>query len=185
MLKKLVLEDIDETVKKDITIQTYFEKEVIEGVRLVELKNFVTEDGYFMELSRLEAGVLAAFKVEGFEVKQINLAKSAVNSIKAWHIHFEQEDVWFVTPESKLLVGLIDLRKNSATKGVKMRLVMGGGKGELLYIPRGVAHGYANIGEVEAQIIYFVNQQFNKNTPDERRLSWDYFGAEFWQVKKE
>ncbi len=185
MAKKLSLEDIDETINKDIVVQKYAEKEVVEGVRVVELKNFITEDGCFMELSRLERGVLQAFNAEGFEAKQINLAKSAKGSIKAWHIHFEQEDVWFVAPESKLLVGLVDLRKNSSTRGVKMRLVMGGGKTELLYIPRGVAHGYANIGPNEAQIIYFVNEQFKREAPDERRLAWDYFGAEFWQVKKE
>ncbi len=63
-----------------------------------------------------------------------------------------------------------------------MRLVMGGGKAQLLHIPRGVAHGGANIWGQPATILYYVNQRFDLNDPDERRLPWDIVGADFWQM---
>ena len=63
-----------------------------------------------------------------------------------------------------------------------MRLVMGSGKAQLLYIPGGVGHGGANIWREPATILYYVSQQFDLNDPDERRLPWDMLGADFWQM---
>ncbi|MBV9851097.1 MAG: dTDP-4-dehydrorhamnose 3,5-epimerase, partial [Armatimonadetes bacterium] len=50
------------------------------------------------------------------------------------------------------------------------------------YIPRGVAHGGANVGLVPATILYYVNQRFDISDPDERRLPWDILGEDFWKV---
>ena len=61
-----------------------------------------------------------------------------------------------------------------------MRVTLGAGTSKLVYIPRGVGHGVHNISNKEGTVIYFVNQQFNLDDPDERRLAWDAAGAEFW-----
>jgi len=175
---------IDAKYRQFVKVQDYKGSPVITGVRVVEIRNFVTEDGYFTELSRPEGGVLAEFKAEGFEIKQINFAKSAPDSIKGWHLHEQQEDVWFITPDSKFLVGLFDAREGSATKGTAMRLVLGDGKAHLLYIPRGVAHGYRNLADKPGYIIYFVNNTFKIQDPDEKRLDWDAIGPEFWELPK-
>jgi len=175
---------IDEKYRQFVKIQEYKGKPVIEGVKLVEIKNFVTEDGYFSELDRFNAGVLDHFKEEGFEAKQINFAKSAPGTIKGWHLHNQQEDVWFVTPDSKFLVGLADVREGSSTKDQVLRIVLGEGKAHLLYIPRGVAHGYRNLSTKDGYIIYFVNNTFNAENPDENRLDWDAYGADFWEIPK-
>ncbi len=185
MTKILTVADIDEQSAHAVTFEQYGDKQTIDGVRVVEVKNFVTEDGYFMELARMWQGTMDAFKEEGFEVKQVNFSQSAHGSVKAWHLHFNQEDVWFITPESKGLVGLVDVRKDSPTRGAQMRVVMGEGKTQLLYIPRGVAHGYKNLKHASPlYVMYFVNNQFSLTDLDERRLPWDHFGADFWEVKK-
>ncbi len=175
---------IDPNYQTLVKTEDYEMKPVIDGIRLVELKKFVTEDGYFLELGRLEKGLLREFASEGFEIKQANFSKSAPNTVKGWHLHENQEDVWFVAPDSKFLVGLADLRADSPTKNKAMRLVMGEGRAHLLYIPRGVAHGYRNISGREGYIIYFVNNSFNSQNPDEKRLEWDAFGSDFWEIKK-
>ena len=90
--------------------------------------------------------------------------------------------MWFVLPTDRLLVGLLDARKDSATCNATMRLVLGAGRAQLLHIPRGVAHGCANIGTEPATIVYYVNQFFSLEDPDERRLPWDLLGPEFWQM---
>jgi dTDP-4-dehydrorhamnose 3,5-epimerase len=105
-------------------------------------------------------------------------------TIKAFHLHFNQEDVWFVMPYDRLLIGLFDARENSKTYKQSMRFVMGAGRAQILYLPRGVAHGLANIWQQPANMIYFVNQQFDANQPDEQRLPWDTLGADFWEIKK-
>jgi dTDP-4-dehydrorhamnose 3,5-epimerase len=103
-------------------------------------------------------------------------------TIKAFHLHLNQEDVWFVPPHERLLVVLSDQRAASPTRGVMMRFVLGADKSRLVYIPRGVAHGAANLWQVPASIIYVVNQQFNIEAPDEGRLPWDFVGRDVWKI---
>jgi dTDP-4-dehydrorhamnose 3,5-epimerase len=64
-----------------------------------------------------------------------------------------------------------------------MRLVLGSGKARLLLIPRGVAHGVANLSSQPAAVIYFVNQAFNLERPDEHRLPYDLLGEDFWSIR--
>jgi len=139
--------------------------------------------GSFAELIRLdESGRLIA--IPSFQVRQSSYSQMLPGAIKAFHLHYNQEDVWFVPPTDRLLVGLVDVRADSPTAGVSMRFVMGAGKGQLLYIPRGVAHGAANIGQSPMTILYFVNQHFNLGDPDERRLPYDILGREFWDMEQ-
>ena len=90
--------------------------------------------------------------------------------MKAWHLHYNQEDVWFIPPDSKLVVGLVDCRKGSPTVHDTMRFVLGGGRARLLLIPRGVAHGVANMTSKVGRIIYYTNQHYNPK--DEYRLEF-------------
>jgi dTDP-4-dehydrorhamnose 3,5-epimerase len=107
------------------------------------------------------------------------------SAIKGWHLHYNQEDIWFVFPDSHLLVGLWDLREDSPTKNQTMRITLGGGKSQLLYIPRGVAHGTVNLSSRNADLIYFINQQFSLDQPDEHRIPWDTLGEDFWTYTKD
>lgn len=175
--------DIDEKYSEKLFVQDYAKKPTIEGVKIVELRNSTGEDGDFSELMRLnDQGEFLEFP--GFFPKQINRSRVIPGSIKAWHIHYNQDDVWHIPPGDSLLVGIVDVRKNSPTKHIIMRLALGNGKAHLLYIPRGVAHGVANLSKKDATILYFVNQQFDIINPDEHRLPWDILGSDFWQITK-
>ncbi len=164
------------------TVQSYDKKPVIEGVVFKELNCFVDDGGYFLELGRFEAGVSQLFP--DFEAKQMSYSQVLPSTVKAFHLHFHQDDVWFVPPHERLLVVLSDQRKGSSTQEVTMRFVMGAGKARLVFIPRGVAHGAAAVGHDAASIIYFVNQHFNLENPDEGRLPWDFLGADIWDIVK-
>lgn len=175
--------DIDDQYSLKIFTQNYSKKPIIDGVKIVELKNSTGEDGDFCELMRLnESGESIEFP--GFFPRQINKSRVTPGSIKAWHVHYNQEDVWHIPQEDSLLMGIFDIRKNSPTKNMTMRLALGNGKSHLVYIPRGVAHGGANISKKDAVILYFVNQQFDINNPDEHRLPWDALGSNFWEPIK-
>jgi dTDP-4-dehydrorhamnose 3,5-epimerase len=164
------------------SIQSYEKTPTIDGVVIKDINCFVDDGGYFMELGRFDAGISQAFP--DFEAKQMSYSQVLPGSIKAFHLHLNQEDVWFVPPHERLLVVLSDQRDDSPTKGVTMRFVMGGGKSRLLYIPRGVAHGGGNLWQQPASIIYFVNQQFSLENPDEGRLPWDFVGDDVWEIAK-
>jgi dTDP-4-dehydrorhamnose 3,5-epimerase len=180
-LKPLSKKDIIQEYRSLIGIQDYSEKKKIEGVEIYELKNFVGEDGFLCEIVRLnKGGYLEAIK--DFKVLQINYSEAFPGVIKAWHLHLSQEDLWYVSPNQTVLVGLYDLRKDSPTRKIFMRFALGGGKSQLLYIPRGVAHGYANLTDQPISLIYFVNQKFDPASPDEYRLPWDLLGEDFWKM---
>lgn len=180
----LTKKDIAPEFQKLQFLQDYSAQTRLEGVQLIDLKHFSDEGGFFMELGRLGRGLIELFP--DFEIKQMNYSEVHPGVIKAAHLHFFQEDIWIVPPTSKLLIGLLDARTDSATSGKTMRFIMGDGRGRALYIPRGVAHGYANHTPKDAGLIYFVNNQFNPDPEktDEKRLPWDAFGKEFWDVAR-
>ena len=177
----LATDDILPSVSENVSRQDYGAKSRIEGVHLLPLQTFVEDGGSFTELGRLAAGALAG--LDDFDVRQINCSLMAAGAIKAWHLHFNQEDLWFVPPSQTLVVGLWDVRAESPTAGATMRFALGRGRSQLLLIPRGVAHGAANVGTTETFLIYFVNQQFDVQDPDERRLPYDALGKDFWEIQ--
>jgi dTDP-4-dehydrorhamnose 3,5-epimerase len=181
MLDKLAPADLGPDFEKVVSTQEYPKRTVIDGVKIIDLRLMIDDGGSFAELVRFdENGRLLA--IPEFQVRQSSYSQVLPGAIKAFHLHFNQEDVWFVPPTDRLLIGLVDARKNSPTYNQSMRFVMGGGKAQLLYIPRGVGHGGANIGHEPATILYYVNQHFNLDDPDERRLPWDVLGKEFWEI---
>jgi dTDP-4-dehydrorhamnose 3,5-epimerase len=154
----------------------------IDGVRLTELRLFSDEGGDFCEVARLEAGG-ALQDFAGFTPAQLNYSLLESGAVKAWHLHRKQDDLWFVPPGRRLLVGLHDVREDSPTYQTTMRFAMGAGRPALLFIPRGVAHGLANLGGSPACRLYIVNQHFDAQHPDEHRLPHDLLGADFWTIR--
>lgn len=180
-LEKLTPADFGPDYAARITTQGYGGAGRIEGVKILDLRLLTDDGGSFAELVRFdEEGNLEA--IPEFKVRQSSYSLVLPGAIKAFHLHFNQEDVWFVPPTDRLLIGLVDARKASPSCGTTMRFVMGGGKAQLLYIPRGVGHGGANIGTQPATILYYVNQRFDITDPDERRLPYDIVGEDFWRI---
>lgn len=184
MDKVLTLDAIQKDVQAKVFVQDYSPKTKIDGVKVTPLKNIVGEDGDICEIVRIDAnGELES--LPGYKLAQVNRTKILPDAVKAWHLHYNQDDIWHVTPRSHLFVGLWDVREDSPTKGVTMRLSPAGGNAYLIYIPRGVAHGVANFSGEPGEILYLVNQHFSLENPDENRLPWDAAGAEFWQAVRE
>lgn len=179
----LTKSDIEKKMRDKVFVQDYAPQPRIDGVQIKEVKYFVGEDGDFSEILRLSPqGEVEGFP--GFHVRQINRSKMLPGAIKAWHLHYAQEEIQTVVPENHLVIGLWDVREKSPTKNMTMKLVLGGGKAHMLYIPKGVAHGYMNVSPKPATILYFMNQQFNLEALDERRLPWDSVKG-FWERTNE
>src|SRR5438477_5603007 len=182
-LRPISKESIGRDFCDDISVQDYAKKTPIEGVQLINLNHFTDDGGALAEIARFdEKGCLQL--IPEFQVRQSTYSQVLPGAIKAFHLHFNQEDVWFVLPNDRLLIGLFDARKDSPTYKKSMRFVMGAGRAQILYLPRGVAHGLANVWHAPAHMIYFVNQCFNPDQPDELRLPWDSQGVDFWDIRK-
>lgn len=177
----LTPESIGSRFRAHVSTQEYSKKTPIDGLRIIDLRVLVDDGGSFAELIRCdENGNLLA--IPDFKVRQSSYSQVLPGAIKAFHLHYNQEDVWFVPPTDRLLMGLVDTRSGSPTEGESMRFVLGAGKTQLLYIPRGVAHGCANLGATPVTILYYVNQHFDLQDPDERRLPYDFLGQDFWEI---
>jgi dTDP-4-dehydrorhamnose 3,5-epimerase len=176
-------EDLLDDARPDLTRQSYAPSPSITGVTVTEAHVARCTDGLFAEIARTDThgGVLG---VEAFRPVQWNWSLLQPGAVKAWHVHLDQEDLWIVPPSSTLLVGLADLRRDSPTRSALQRLVLGGGRCHRLLVPRGVAHGVANLSSEPQALLYAVNRLFTPEPDhtDEWRLPWDRFGADFWSV---
>lgn len=164
-----------------LTTQEYGNNPPIAGVKFLPLTYHRDDTGEFVELGRFDNGSLRNF--HDFHIAQISTSLLLPGAIKAFHLHFDQTDVWFVSPRQRLLVGLLDTRKDSPTVNKTMRFILGAGVAQLLVIPPGVAHGAANPWTKSSSMTYFTDRQFDSGHPDEHRLPLDLFGKEFWQLK--
>jgi len=175
--------DLIDEAARDLTRQSYAPRAPIGGVTLGEVPVFRGPDGQFAEIIRLD-GERQVDGLPGFRPIQWNWSLIEPGAVKAWHLHLGQEDLWIIPPDSTVLVGLVDLRRDSQTASTTQRLTLGGGRCHRLLIPRGVAHGVANLASRPQTMLYAVNDFFSADpeTTDEWRLPWDRFGESFWTM---
>lgn len=171
-------------IKKVVFAQSYDRKPMIDGLRITEVRYFTDDGGFFLEIARLDEHGLF---VEGdtLPVRQVNYSEIQPGVVKAWHLHPEQNEIWFIPPTERLLLGFFDARKDSATKKNSQRFAAGAGKAHLIYIPHGVAHGLVNLSDHPMHMLYFVSHQFTSDPlhSQEFRLPWDYLGKTFWEIE--
>lgn len=149
---------------------------MIKGVVTKKLIKHVDDRGFFMEILRDDDKLLKRFG-------QASLSISYPDVIKAFHYHKLQDDLWFF-PSGNAQVVLYDLREGSPSKGETNVFYMGENNPILLVIPKGVAHGYRVLGQKPATIVYFTTESYDRNNPDEYRISWDDPMINFdWETK--
>jgi dTDP-4-dehydrorhamnose 3,5-epimerase len=137
---------------------------MIEGVMIKELKRLPDERGFFEEIIR----VTDPFFSEGFG--QLSQSFMHTGVVKAWHVHTNQIDWWFVVTGTIKAV-LFDLRRNSKTNQELNEFVLGtGGRNIILKIPAGVAHGL-KVLVGPSDLIYVTSSVYNPK--EEGRIPYD------------
>jgi dTDP-4-dehydrorhamnose 3,5-epimerase len=146
---------------------TVLESEVIAGVMLVEPVVHGDARGLFVETFRHE------WIPQAREMIQMNRADRQAGCIVGLHYHRFQADYWYV-PFGRARIVLHDLRFGSPTGGATLSIDRGmradgvhdhGG----IYIPPGVAHGFASLTDMT--ITYLVDGYYDPN--DELGVAWD------------
>ena len=184
MADEFTAQDLDPEILPHVYVQSYKTETRIEGVSFLDITDHIGEDGNFCEVLRLdETGHLEGFP--NFQLAQMNRTTQLGGTIKAWHLHYKQDELWYVPPPYTIFLGLWDLRKNSPTKGVANRVVLDGNRPQIVYIPHGVAHGSTVYEQDSVNLYYFINRKFDISNPDEQRIPWDYLGADFWKPKRD
>jgi dTDP-4-dehydrorhamnose 3,5-epimerase len=138
------------------------ESDAIAGVWLVEADVHGDERGRFAETYR------RAWFPQGREMVQANRADRRAGSLVGLHFHLHQADYWYV-PAGRAQVVLHDLRVGSPTDGATSCFEIGDRVELGVFIPPGVAHGFAALTDVV--MTYLVDQYYNAE--DELGVAWD------------
>ena len=139
-----------------------YESDTISGVWIVEPEAHGDERGRFMETYRRSWFPL------GREMVQANRSDKQAGALVGLHYHLHQADYWLV-PRGRARVVLHDLRQGSPTDGATLALEIGEEDCRGVFIPPGVAHGFAAITDMT--ITYFVDSYYNPD--DELGVAWD------------
>jgi dTDP-4-dehydrorhamnose 3,5-epimerase len=138
------------------------ESDKISGVWLVEPSVHGDQRGLFIETYRRE------WFPQGREMIQGNRANRQRGALVGLHYHLHQADYWYV-PFGTARVVLHDLREGGPSDGVTQEYDLSGDNHLGLYIPPGVAHGFAALTDVV--ITYLVDGYYN--AADELGVAWD------------
>ena len=136
----------------------------IRGVQTVPLQAIGDDRGRFMETFRMEW-----FPGVNWERLQCNRSDSAAGVLRGLHYHFKQVDYWLAI-RGRIRVGLVDLRRSSPTYLRSASLDMGEDNLLGLFIPEGVAHGFAAL--TDCTLMYIVNNYYDGGA-DEFGIAWD------------
>jgi len=147
---------------------------MIDGVKIKELK--VHQDipdreeskekpGFLIEVLRDDDELLRKFGQTTFTV-------AYEGTIKAFHYHKKQDDLWFVAT-GKAMVVLHDLRDDSPTEGETQVIYTGKDDYKLILIPAGVAHGYKVVSKEPVLLFYHTTESYQAKNPDEERMPFD------------
>lgn len=138
------------------------ESELVAGVHIVEPVVHGDRRGSFVETYRRE------WIPGAREMIQSNRADRQAGSAVGLHYHLHQADYWYV-PFGTARVVLHDLRAGGPTDGATHSLEISGDNHLGVYIPPGVAHGFAAVTDMV--ITYLVDGYYNE--ADELGLAWD------------
>ena len=138
------------------------ESDVIGGVYLVSPKSHGDARGRFVETYR------RSWFTDGREMVQANRSDKVAGSLVGLHYHLHQADYWYV-PRGRAQVVLHDLREGSPTDGATLELEIGDDNEQGVYIPPGVAHGFAALTDMT--ITYLVDHYYTPD--DELGVAWD------------
>jgi dTDP-4-dehydrorhamnose 3,5-epimerase len=138
------------------------ENDVIAGVYVVEPEIHGDQRGLFIETYRRE------WFPNGREMVQGNRANRQQGALVGLHYHLHQADYWYV-PFGTARVVLHDLRENGPTEGATLNLELSGENHVGVFIPPGVAHGFAALTDMT--ITYLVDGYYNP--ADELGVAWN------------
>jgi dTDP-4-dehydrorhamnose 3,5-epimerase len=159
-------------------IQNPASADLIEGIRVSPVALWPDDRGYFLEVIRMQQGLAADFPPE---TTQVSAALSYPGTIKAFHFHKHQTDLW-VPAAGMLQVTLVDLRPESSTFGLKNTIYVGTLRPWQVLIPPGVGHGYKVIGEAPAMLVYVTNRIYNP--ADEGRIPYNDPSIQYdWELQ--
>ena len=153
-------------------------RDLIHGVVVQPYALWPDDRGYFLEVARIHQGLAAQFPAES---TQVSAALSYPGTVKAFHFHRHQTDLW-VPVAGALQIALVDLRKQSPTFGARNTMYVGSLRPWQILVPPGIGHGYKVIGTEPSVLVYVTNRFYDPQ--DEGRIPYDDPGIHYdWETQ--
>jgi dTDP-4-dehydrorhamnose 3,5-epimerase len=131
---------------------------VIENVKLIPLRRFDDERGWFVELRR-ESWLPK-------QTRQTNVVFSRQGVVRALHYHERGQDDLFACVSGMARVVVLDLETDETfTEDI------GDENPVAVYIPGRLAHGYEALTDI--LFCYHVTEEYDPADPDEHGVPWD------------
>jgi dTDP-4-dehydrorhamnose 3,5-epimerase len=131
-----------------------FSEGAIEGVVVRKLKRFFDDRGWLTELFRHDE------LAEEFFPAMAYISSTNPGVARGPHEHRDQADLFCFIGPSNFKLRMWDNRKDSATFGSVMTMVVGEDNPAAVLIPAGVVHGYQNVGDVDGIVINCPNRLY-------------------------
>lgn len=147
---------------------------MIKDLEVVELVTRMDDRGYLIEILRASDAHFTKFG------QVYAVGDMTRGTIRAFHKHDFLWDWFYITHGSAKFV-FVDDRADSPTYKEIQTVVIGQQKPCVITVPPGVYHGWMSL-EDDTQLISVASEVYNREKPDEVRISPDSFG-DVWQVK--
>jgi dTDP-4-dehydrorhamnose 3,5-epimerase len=142
---------------------------MVPGVKLIPLRAFADERGWFMELMR-ESALPAP-------VKQSNLSYSRKGVIRGLHYHERGQSDLFACVQGMVRVVVLDRES-----GETFTADIGDDNPAAVFIPGHHAHGYEAL--TDCLFLYHVTEEYDAANPDEQGVPWnDERVAHLWSTE--
>ena len=134
----------------------------IDDVVVYDLKKFADDRGWLAELFRHDD------LAEEFYPAMSYISFTFPGVSRGPHEHVDQADLFCFIGPSTFKMRMWDNRPDSPTFNHRMTLFVGQEDAQAVIVPKGVVHGYKNVGEVDGMVINCPNQLYmgkNKAEP--------------------
>jgi len=141
------------------------------GLGVQKITPFLHHDerGFLGEIFRQDWGTY----LSEFIPKQLLISQSKPGTILACHRHHKNQIDFLFVRKGILKICAYDGDDTSNTFGQLVELIISADSPEIVKIPGHLWHGTKNIGNETSETIYFINNLYDYENPDEERKEWN------------
>ena len=139
------------------------------GIQKITISLHNDDRGFLGEIFRQDWNDL----LPDFDLKQVLISQSKPGIIRAWHRHLRNQIDLFFVLKGTVRICAFDGDKNSESFGQLVEIISNCEVPEIIMMPGHLWHGTKNIGSETSETIYFINNLYDYDNPDEERKNFD------------
>ena len=137
---------------------------MLDGITIKPIKRLPDERGFFAEIMRKDWKDLFGNDT----IAQANLSQTFPGIIRAWHKHVKGQTDYFIALKGTIKICAYDEETEELNE-----IILSGQNLQAVRIPGHYWHGFKNIGNKPALLLYFTTRLYEYDSPDEERRPWN------------